>query len=262
MVLFGRTGNANEAPYCGLTSTVSTPSRVHCRTLTWQLHPSGTSNRQHTPPPLPPPPSTPRPYHAYPSPSLTCTFPHPPHPNPIFSSTNTLIPLPDNMKPAILKPTIQTSAWCPSRGIRIRNPLQTLYRILNGPVRNCACAPAMALRGLTRLPVERGLRLCRWWGRSPPIIRFALSRRSHNPVRLLSRNMAYSVIERGAPNTLEYRMYFCKYRFRSSRTRKGDETAPAIVLSTCLCIGYPAVCQWLRSLRAESRHLYTAAICS
>ncbi|KAK2172743.1 hypothetical protein NP493_934g00020 [Ridgeia piscesae] len=66
----------------------------------------------------------------------------------------------------------------------------------------------MALRGLTRLPVERGLRLCRWWGRSPPIIRFALSRRSHNPVRLLSRNMAYSVIERGAPNTLEYRMYF------------------------------------------------------
>ena len=47
-----------------LPTTVSTPSRVHCRTLTWQLHPSVTSNKQYTPPPLSP--STP--------PSLTCTF--------------------------------------------------------------------------------------------------------------------------------------------------------------------------------------------
>ena len=69
------------------------------------LPPSGTSNKQYTPPPRPlhtPIPTTP--------PPLICTFPHPPHPNPIFPSRNTLIPLPDNMKPAILKPSNHTSA--------------------------------------------------------------------------------------------------------------------------------------------------------
>ena len=103
-----------------LPTTVSTPLRVHCRTLTWQLHPSGTSNNQYTPPPRPPPhpiPTTP--------PPLICTFPHPPHPNPIFPSTNTLIPLPDNMKPATLKPSNHTSAWCPSRGFALQHNRNT-----------------------------------------------------------------------------------------------------------------------------------------
>ena len=52
-------------------------------------------------------PSLPHPHHP---PTLNCTFPHPPHPNSTFPSTHALIPLPDNMKPAILKPTTLTSA--------------------------------------------------------------------------------------------------------------------------------------------------------
>jgi len=55
-------------------------------------------------------PPQPVPTRPQPPPSLMCTFPHPPHPNPIFPSTNTLIPLPDNIKPAILKPTIVRDA--------------------------------------------------------------------------------------------------------------------------------------------------------
>ena len=64
------------------------PSRVHCRTLTWQLHLSDTSNRQNTPPLSP---STPRPYH-------TPTLPHhwfifsPIHPTLIpYSQAQTLL---------------------------------------------------------------------------------------------------------------------------------------------------------------------------
>ena len=74
-----------------LPTTVSTPSRVHCRTLTRQLHPSGTSIRQHTPPPTPAPLHIPSLPHPHLPPSVNCTFPHPPRSNSTFPSTHTLL---------------------------------------------------------------------------------------------------------------------------------------------------------------------------
>ena len=136
-----------------LSPTTSTPSRVHCRILTWQLHPSGTSNRQHTPPPQRP--STSHPYHTHTIPQhWLVVFPHP---NSTFPSTTTLIPLPDNMKPAILKPTTLTSAWCPSRGF-------ALFSAIASPLNALVTTCCRDIKGKRRSSVSKQMKWEMWRG--------------------------------------------------------------------------------------------------